>query len=87
MGDNIYFDTDGNNKAITLDAANIAANGGAKVQLSTSSISLVGATDVITLADGANTISARTWTVNNSLWLVPNSGKPSRIISLYQNGD
>ena len=87
MGGNIYFDTDGNNKAVTLDAANIAANGGAKVQLSTSDVSLDGATDVITLADGANTITARTWKAGNSLWLVPNSGKPSLIISLEQNGD
>lgn len=87
MGGQIFFDTDGNNKGITLDAANIAANGGAKVQLSTNAISLMGATDVITLADGANTISARTWKDGNSLWLVPNSGKPSRIISLLQNGD
>lgn len=87
MGANIYFDTDGNNKAITLDAANIAANGGAKVQLSSSDVSLDGATDVITLADGANTISARTWKAGNSLWLVPNSGKPSLIVSLEQNGD
>lgn len=87
MGGNIYFDTDGNNKAFTLDAANIAANGGAKVKLSTSDVSLDGATDVITLADGANTISARTWTAGNSLWLVPNSGKPSLIVSLEQNGD
>lgn len=87
MNSMVVFDTDGNNKAITLDAANIAANGGAKVQLSTNAISLVGATDVITLADGANTISARTWADGNSLWLVPNSGKPSRIIGLVQNGD
>lgn len=87
MGGQIFFDIDGNDKAITLDAANIAANGGAKVQLSTNAISLVGATDVITLADGANTISARTWKDGNSLWLVPNSGKPSRIISLHQSGD
>ena len=87
MDDVVYFDTDGNNKAITLDAANIAANGGAKVQLSTNANSLMGATDVITLADGANTISARTWKDGNSLWLVPNSGKPSRILGLLQNGD
>ena len=87
MGSNIFFDNDGNNKNITLDAANIAANGGAKVQLSTNAISLVGATDVITLADGANTISARTWSDRTSLWLVPNSGQPSRIISFHQNGD
>ena len=87
MGDFVRFDTDGNNKAITLDAANIAANGGAKVQLSTSEFSLKDATDVITLADGANTISARTWTAGTSLWLVPNSGQPSRIFGLLQNGD
>lgn len=87
MGGNIYFDTDGNSKAITLDAANIAANGGAKVQLSTSDVALEDATDVITLTDGANTISARTWTAGTSLWLVPNSGKPSLIVSLEQNGD
>lgn len=87
MGSQIFFDTDGNNKAITLDAANIAANGGAKVQLSTSPIALVGATDLITLADGANTISARTWTNDNSLWLVPNSGQPSRIITYHESGD
>ena len=87
MDDDIYFDTDGNNKAITLDAANIAANGGAKVQLSTNANSLMGATDVITLADGANTISARTWKDRTSLWLVPNSGKPSRILGLLPNGD
>ena len=87
MNDSIYFDEDGNNKAITLDAANIAANGGAKVQLSTSSVSLLSPTDVITLADGANTISARTWSENSSLWLVPNSGKPLRILGLLSSGD
>ena len=87
MGDYIYFDTDGNNKAITLDAASVAANGGAKVQLSTSDVSFVNPTDVITLADGANTISARTWTKGTSLWLVQNSGKHSLIIGLLQNGD
>lgn len=87
MGDFVNLDTDGNNKAITLDAANVAANGGAKVQLSTDEYSLVGGTDVITLADGANTISARTWKDGTSLWLVPNSGKPSRIVGIQQNGD
>ena len=87
MGGFVYFETDGNNKAITLDAANIAANGGAKVQLSTALITLTSPTDVITLADGANTISSRTWTDQTSLWLVPNNGTPSRIIGLQQSGD
>lgn len=87
MGDYVYFDEDGNNEAITLTAANVAANGGAKVQLSTSLQSLTGATDVLTLADGANTISARTWSNNTSLWLVPASGDPSRIVGMQDSGD
>lgn len=87
MGSYIYFDEDGNNKAITLDAANIEANGGAKVQLSTALQTLSSPTDVITLTDGANTISSRTWTAGTSLWLVPNNGSPSRIVGMQQNGD
>ena len=83
----IYFDDLGNNKALTLDAANIKANGGAKVQLSTALHTLTSPTDVITLADGANTISSRTWTDGTSLWLVPNNGTASRIVGLQQNGD
>lgn len=87
MGSYIYFDNDGNNKAITMDAANIEANGGAKVQLSTALQTLTSPTDVLTLVDGANTISARTWTANTSLWLVPNNGEPSRIVGLQESGD
>lgn len=87
MGSYIYFDNDGNNKAITMDAANIEANGGAKVQLSTALQTLTSPTDVITLVDGANTITSRTWTANTSLWLVPNNGEPSRIVGLQQSGD
>lgn len=87
MGGWITLDNDGNNKAITMDAANVEANGGAKVQLSTSSSTLQSPTDVITLADGANTISARTWTASTSLWLVPNNGTPSKILGIIQSGD
>lgn len=87
MGSWVTFDTDGNDKAITMDAANVEANGGAKVQLSTSSSTLQSPTDVITLADGANTISARTWTDSTSLWLVPSNGTPSKILGLIDSGD
>lgn len=87
MGGWITLDNDGNNKAITMDAANVEANGGAKVQLSTSSATLQSPTDVITLADGANTISARTWTASTSLWLVPTNGTPSKIVGFIQSGD
>lgn len=87
MGSYIYLADDGNNKAFTMDAANIDANGGAKVQLSTSHSSFVSPTDVITLADGANTISARTWNSGTSLWLVPNNGEPSKIVGIQESGD
>lgn len=86
-GATISFDTDGNNKAVTLNAANVSANGGAKIQLSTSKYSLVGGTDVITLTDGANTISSRSWADNTSLWLVPNSGDATRILAFQASGD
>ena len=87
MGGYIILDNDGNNKAITMDAANVKANGGAKVQLSTSLTKLQSPTEVITLADGANTISARSWNASTSLWLVPANGTPSKIVGIIQNGD
>ena len=87
MGGYVTLNSDGNNKAITFDAANIEANGGAKVQLSTNEDTLVSPTDVITVADGANTISARNWNAGTSLWLVPNNGQPSRIVSILESGD
>ena len=87
MGSYVYFEADGNNKAITMNAANISANGGAKVQLSTSHTSLVSPTDVITLADGENTISSRTWSNNTSLWLVPTNGEPAKIVGFQDSGD
>jgi hypothetical protein len=87
MGGYVTLDTDGNNKAITFDAANIAANGGAKVQLSQDSSSFKNPTDLITIADGANTISARNWNAETSLWLVPNNGTPSRIVGIIESGD
>ena len=87
MGGYVTLDTDGNNKAVTFDAANIEANGGAKVQLSQNSSSLQNPTDVITVADGANTISARNWNADTSLWLVPNNGQPSRIVGILESGD
>lgn len=83
----VYLDYDGNNKAFTMDAANIDANGGAKIQLSTQLRSLESPTDLITLADGANSISARTWNENTSLWLVPSNGEPSLIVGILKDGD
>lgn len=87
VGDYIYFDTDGNDKAITFNAANVAVNGGAKVQLSSTGASLTNPTDLITVADGANSIAARTYSDNSSIWLVPTEGSATRMFTLLQNGD
>lgn len=87
VGDYIFFDTDGNNKAITFDAANVAVNGGAKVQLSSTGASLTNPTDLITVSDGANTIAARAYSDNSSIWLVPTEGSATRLFTLLQNGD
>ena len=87
IGSSIYFNDEGNNKAVTFNAANVAVNGGAKIQLSTTAVSLTNPTDLITVADGANTIDARQYTDSTSIWLVPTSGDATRLLAFYQNGD
>lgn len=86
-GDYIYYGTEGNNKAVTFNAANVSVNGGAKVQLSTNGVSLVSPTDLITVADGANTVAARNYANNSSIWLVPNEGTATRLLTFVENGD
>lgn len=83
----LAFDYDGNNHAFTFDAANVAANGGAKVQLSTARDTLENPTDVMNVADGANTIAARTYTDNTSIWFVPTSGEPWVIARFVNSAD
>lgn len=83
----IAFNDEGNNHPFTFDAANVADNGGAKVQLSTAATSLEGATDLLTVADGANTIATRSYTANTSIWFVPNSGTPWMIARFVESSD
>lgn len=83
----IQFDTVGNNHPFTFDAANVADNGGAKIQLSTSLASLESPTDLLTVSDGANTVTARTYTANSSIWLVPTAGEAKRLARMVQGGD
>lgn len=86
-GDLLAFDTEGNNHAFTFDAANVAANGGAKIQLSTARDTLTSPTDVMNVADGANTIEARNYTAQTSIWFVPTSGEPWVIARFVQSYD
>lgn len=87
LGSMIDLDSAGNNHPITFDASNVSANGGAKVQLSTAKDSIVGATDVLDAADGQNTIAAREYANNNSLWLVPVNGSAIKLLWFAQGGD
>lgn len=86
-GDILAFNIEGNNHAFTFDAANVAANGGAKIQLSTERDSLTSPTDVMNVADGANTIAARNYTAQTSIWFVPASGEPWVIARFVESGD
>lgn len=87
VGGYVYTDNWGSSAAVTLNAANIAANGGAKLQLSSSLQSLNNPTDLITLTDGANTVSSRSWSANTSVWMVPTSGDSVRLFGIQENGD
>lgn len=87
QGGMIDIDVSGNDHAVTFDAANISANGGAKVQLSTAKDSIVSPTDVLTAADGQNTIEARSYANHNSLWLVPVNGSAIKLLWFAQGGD
>lgn len=83
----LAFDNQGNNHPFTFDAANVTANGGAKIQLSTSRDTLTSPTDVMSVADGANTIAARAYTAQTSIWFVPTSGEAWVIARFIESGD
>ena len=86
-GDTIYFDSDGNNKAVTFTAANVQVNGGAKVQLSDLATRLNNPTDLITVADGTNTVAARSYDNGTSIWLVPTNGTATKLLEFYNTSD
>lgn len=83
----VQFDTVGNNHPFTFDAANVADNGGAKIQLSSRIDRIESPTDLLTVSDGANTVAARTYTDGSSIWLVPTAGEAKRLARMVQNGD
>lgn len=71
--------------AVTFNAENVEANGGASIQTSTSTSQLVGGQTIATAVDGANSIASRTYNVGTSLWVVPAQGEP--IMLFYVAGD
>ena len=87
QGGTLSVTTSGNNHPFTFDAAHVAENGGAKVQLSSSYSTLTNPTDLLTVADGDNTVAARTWANDTSIWFVPTSGEPILLSRIIEGGD
>lgn len=77
--------TDSVEGAISFNAENVEANGGATIQTSTSTSALVGGQQIGTCVDGANNVASRTYNVGTSIWVVPAQGEP--IMLTYVAGD
>lgn len=71
--------------AVSFNAENVEANGGATIQTSTSYNSLVGGQQIGTCVDGANNIASRTYAVNTSVWVVPASGEPIMLFNVLSD--
>lgn len=73
--------------AVSFSAANVAEAGGAKAVLSTTNSYDPNGTELLSLVDGANTISSRTYQDSNSVWIVPASGTPFKLFWVSVGGD
>lgn len=71
--------------AVTFNAENVEANGGATIQTSTSTSQLVGGQTIGNATDGANNIESRTYNTGTSVWVVPAQGEAIRLF--YVVGD
>ena len=71
--------------AVSFSAANVADNGGATIQTSTSYNSFVGGQQIGTCTDGTNNIASRTYNVNTSVWVVPANGEPIMLFNIGED--
>ena len=71
--------------AVTFTAAHVADNGGAKAMLIDGLDYQSGGTELISLTDGANTITSRTYNVGQSVWIVPVTGSPIKLFSVAED--
>ncbi len=72
---------------VTFNAAHVADNGGAKAVLCTGKVYSAGGTELLTVADGANTIASRTYQSVSSVWIVPVTGSPVMLCFIEGGGD
>lgn len=68
--------------AVSFNAENVSANGGATIQTSTSYNSLEGGQEIATCVDGENNIGSRSYKVNTSVWIVPANGQPIKLFAV-----
>ena len=73
--------------AVTFNAANVEANGGAKAVMCSTIEYQSGGTELADVTDGANTIASRTYQLNSSVWVVPVTGSPVRVCYVQEGGD
>ena len=71
--------------AVSFNAQNVEANGGASIQTSTSDDTLVGGQTIATAVDGANNIASRTYNVDTSVWIVPVNGEPIKLFAVLSD--
>lgn len=72
---------------IAFTAANVEANGGAKAMLCSGTSYKSGGTELLTVADGANSIPSRTYQSQSSVWVVPTKGSPVCVCTIIGGGD
>lgn len=72
---------------VAFTAANVEANGGAKVVMCSTIEYQSGGTELADATDGENTIASRTYQLNSSVWVVPVTGDPVRVVYVQEGGD
>lgn len=73
--------------AVVFTAANVKANGGAKAVMCSTKEYQSGGTKLADVTDGQNTIASRTYQLNSSVWVVPVTGSPVRVMFVAEGGD
>lgn len=72
---------------VAFTAAHVSDNGGAKAVMCSTPEYAAGGTELATVTDGENSIASRTYQLNSSVWVVPVTGSPVRVMYVTEGGD
>lgn len=96
-GNNVNSDGSWNNGSVPVSgsvsgvvaftAAHVSDNGGAKAVMCSTHEYAAGGKELATVTDGENSIASRTYQLNSSVWVVPVSGSPVRVMFVKESGD